>query len=146
MSSTMASSILRKFSAWRSSLDEKVIALILVTPSTTWATSRPKSLLESLGRRQGVLDDVVQQAGGDRHGVHAHVGQDGGHLQRVDEIGLARAADLSLVLEGREDVGPAEQLEVGVRIVGPDLFEQIFEPNHGCRCLIYAGSVPRSSS
>ena len=42
MSSTMASSILRKFSAWRSSLDEKVMALIFVTPSTTWATSGPK--------------------------------------------------------------------------------------------------------
>ena len=42
MSSTIARSILRKFSAWRSSLDEKVMALILVTPSTRWATSRPK--------------------------------------------------------------------------------------------------------
>ena len=43
MSSTIASSILRKFSACRSSLDENGIALILVTPSTTWATSGPKS-------------------------------------------------------------------------------------------------------
>ena len=43
MSSTIASSILRKFSAWRSSLEEKGMALILVTPSTTWATSGPKS-------------------------------------------------------------------------------------------------------
>ena len=41
MSSTIASSILRKFSACRSSLDEKVMALIFVTPSTTWATSPP---------------------------------------------------------------------------------------------------------
>ena len=39
----MASSILRKFSAWRSSLVENEIELILVTPSTTWATSDPKS-------------------------------------------------------------------------------------------------------
>src|SRR6266571_3673273 len=43
MSSTIASSILRKFSACRSSLDENGIALIFVTPSTTWATSGPKS-------------------------------------------------------------------------------------------------------
>ena len=44
MSSTIASSILRKFSAWRSSLDENEIALILVTPSTMWATSVAEAL------------------------------------------------------------------------------------------------------
>ena len=43
MSSTIASSILRKFSACRSSLDENGMALILVTPSTTCATSGPNS-------------------------------------------------------------------------------------------------------
>ena len=43
MSSTMASSILRKFSACRSSLEENGIVLILVTPSTTCATSGPNS-------------------------------------------------------------------------------------------------------
>ncbi len=45
MSSTIASSILRKFSACRSSLvaDDSGMALILVTPSTTWATSGPNS-------------------------------------------------------------------------------------------------------
>ena len=43
MSSTIASSILRKFSACRSSLVEKEMELILVTPSTTWATSGPNS-------------------------------------------------------------------------------------------------------
>ena len=39
-------------------------------------------------------------------------------------------ADLSLVLQGREDVGPAEQFDVGVRVVLPDLFEEIFETDH----------------
>ena len=43
MSSTIASSILRKFSAWRPSLEANGMAPILVTPSTTWATSGPKS-------------------------------------------------------------------------------------------------------
>ena len=141
MSSTIARSILRKFSAWRSSLDEKVMALILVTPSTRWATSRAERLLEPLGRRQGVFDHVVKEAGGDGHHVHLHVGEDGGHLERVDEVGLARMADLPLVLEGREDVGPAQQLEVGVRIVGPDLFEQVFETDHGVAVSNLCGSV-----
>ena len=43
MSSTIASSIFRKFSACRSSLEANRIALIFVTPSTTWATSGPNS-------------------------------------------------------------------------------------------------------
>ena len=43
MSSTMASSIFRKFSACLSSLDENGIAPSLVTPSTTCATSLPNS-------------------------------------------------------------------------------------------------------
>ena len=43
MSSTIASSILRKFSACRSSLLENGMALIFVTPSTMWATSSPKA-------------------------------------------------------------------------------------------------------
>ena len=42
MSSTMASRSLRKFSACRSSEEEKGILLILVTPSTMWRTSGPK--------------------------------------------------------------------------------------------------------
>ena len=135
MSSTIASSILRKFSAWRSSLDENGMALILVTPSTTWATSGPKSSANALGGGQRVLDDVVEQAGGDGHDVELHVGEEVGDLERVDEVGLAGMADLALVLEGREDVGPPEQLEVGVRAVAPDFFEQGLEANHEGRCL-----------
>jgi hypothetical protein len=48
MSSTMASTILRTFSAWRSSLEAKSILLILVTPSTMCATCSPNSLRMSM--------------------------------------------------------------------------------------------------
>ena len=51
-------------------------------------------------------------------------------------------AHLSLVLEGREDVGPPEQLEIGVRVVAPDLLEQILEANHEKRCLTHRFSRP----
>jgi hypothetical protein len=44
-------------------------------------------------------------------------------------------ADLSPVLERRKHVGAAQQLDVGGRAVGPDLFQQIFEADHGKRCL-----------
>jgi hypothetical protein len=68
MSSTIASSILRKFSAWRSSLEEKGIALILVTPSTI--------CVDTLDRSQGVFDHVVEQARRDAHDIEALIRQD----------------------------------------------------------------------
>jgi hypothetical protein len=112
------------------------IALILVTPSTTWAHVGPEQLLDALDGRQSVLDDVVEQPGGDRDGVQLHVGQEVGDGERVDEVWLSGMADLALVLEGREDVRPPEQFDIGVRGVGPDLFEEILEANHRIRCLI----------
>ena len=137
MSSTIASSILRKFSACRSSLDEadSGIALIFVTPSTTWATSGPKSVVDALDRREGVLDHVVEQAGGDRDGVELHVRQEVGDRQGMDQVRLPRMTNLSPVLEGGEDIRPPEQLDVGVRAVGPDFFKEILEANHENRCL-----------
>ena len=78
-----------------------------------------------------VLDDVVQEPGGDGDHVQPHVRQEVGHLERVDQVGLPGPADLSLVLVGGEHVGPPEQLGVGVRIGRAHLLEQIFEPDHG---------------
>ena len=130
MSSTIASSILRKFSACRSSLDENEIAPSLVTPSTTWATSAPNS---SLMRSIGVCVSSTMswsRPGGDCHDVQLHVGELVRHLERMDQVGLAGMADLSLVLEGREDVGPPEQFDVGIGVAGPDLFNEVLEPDH----------------
>ena len=135
MSSTIARSILRKLSACRSSLDASWRVDSLVTPSTTWATCSPNSSRTFSMRVRGVLDDVVQQAGGDGHDVEPQVGQHVRHLERMDHVGLPRSADLSLVLVGREHVGLAEQFGVGVRIGRAHLFEEVFEPDHGCRCL-----------
>ncbi len=84
---------------------------------------------------QGVFDDVVEEPGGDADDIELHVGEDVRNLERVDEVGLARVADLSLVLEGREHIGPPEQFEVGVRTVGPDLVEKVLEANHENWCL-----------
>ena len=111
------------------------MALIFVTPSTTWATSGPKSSLDPLDGRQGVFDDVMKQAGGDGDRVELHVGEKVRDCEWMDQIGLSRVADLAPVLERGKDIGPSEQLNVGVRAVGPDLFEQILEANHGKRCL-----------
>ena len=125
---------MRKFSAWRSSLRGERDRADLGHPFDDVGDLGTEQLLDALDGGQRVLDDVVEQAGGDGDHVQPHVGEDVGDLERMDEVGLARVADLSLVLEGGEDVGPPEQLDVGVGAVGPDLFDQVLEPNHGDWC------------
>ena len=80
-------------------------------------------LLDLLDGRQRVFDDVVQQSGGDGHGIEPHVGQNARHLERVDQVGLPRMPDLPLVLERREHVGPAKELAFLVRGVCSDPLE-----------------------
>ena len=91
---------------------------------------RPEELLNALDGRLRVFDDVVEEAGGDGHDVELHVGEEIRDLERVDEVRLPGVADLSLVLEGGEDVRPPEQLDVGLGVGGPDLFDEVLEPNH----------------
>ena len=87
-------------------------------------------LLDLFDGRQGVFDDVVQQPGGDGHGIEPHIGQNARHLERVDQVGLPRMPDLPLVLERREHVGPAKELAFLVRGVCSDPLEKVFESNH----------------
>ena len=133
MSSTMARSSLRKFSACRSSEVEKGILLILVTPSTMCSTSSPKYSLMRVGVGEGVLEHVVQEAHRHAGRVHAHLGQDGRHLEGMDEVGLAGGAGLALVLDRGEDVRLAQELEVGPRMVAPDGLVDVLEADHGAR-------------
>jgi len=56
------------------------------------------------GCDRGVFDRIMKQARGDRDRVHLHVGEHVGHLQRMDEIRLARGAGLArVVLLGKID-------------------------------------------
>ncbi len=115
MSSTIASSILRKLSACRSSLDANCRLDSFVTPSTTCATCSPNSS-RTLSIVFGVSSTMsCSRPGGDGDDVQPQVREDVGHLERVDEVGLPGPADLALVLVGGEHVGPPEQLGVGVR-------------------------------
>ena len=135
MSSTIASSILRKFSTCRSSLRRKRDGADLGHPLDDVRDVVAEGLADALDGGERVFDDVVEQPGGDADHVELHVGEDVGDLERMDEVRFAGMADLSLVLQGREHVGPPEQLEVGVWAVAPDLFEQVLEANHANRCL-----------
>ena len=83
---------------------------------------RAEELLDALDGRQRVFDDVVEEAGGDGDRVELHVREEVGDREGMDQVGLAGMADLAPVLEGREDVGPPEQLDVGVRGYRPGLF------------------------
>ncbi len=95
----------------------------------------PEQFADPVDGRQRVLDNVVEEAGGDGDGIELEVGQEVGDRQRVYQIGLAGVAYLPLVLEGGEHVGAPEQLDVGVRAVGPNFFQQILEANHRKWCL-----------
>src|SRR5215472_16847316 len=119
MSSIMARTILRTFSACASSEEANSIRLILVTPSTMCATCSPNWVLMS-STVPFVSSTTVQQAGGDGRGVELHLGQDGGHLQRVRQKRLAGFARAAFVMFEREVVGLFDEREVVLRAVGTD--------------------------
>ena len=124
---TMASSILRTFSAWRSSRLANWILSILVTPSTMWATWSPNSGFDFLVGGGRVFDRIVQQAGGDGRRVHLHLGQHLGHFERVDDVGLAGGAHLALMVLNAELPGLADEGNVFAGSVGLDVAEKRFK-------------------
>jgi hypothetical protein len=85
--------------------------------------------------RVGVLDDVVQQRGGDRLVVQPQLGADLRRAERVVNERLARAALLAFVSAGREVEGAGEQIAVDLGVVGrnlrEELLEEIFVPVRG---------------
>ena len=130
MSRAIATTILRKFSAWRSSFEVKLIFESLVTPSTSSATSTPNSLLDVVGRRERVLDDVVQEAGADARGVEPQVGDDAGDADRVHDVRLARLARLPRVHPEAVVVGPLDQVGIDRRLVRLDALDELFDLKH----------------
>jgi hypothetical protein len=86
---------------------------IVVRVSSTTSWSRPAAMVTASSRYRQEIGDG----------------------QGVNQVGFPRMADLSPVLEGREDVGASEQFDVSVRAVRPNFFEEVFEANHGNRCL-----------
>jgi hypothetical protein len=73
----------------------------------------------------------VEQAGDHRGLVEAHLRQQAGHLQGVDQVGLARLADLSLVDLGRVDVGLLDEIEVGGGVVAGHAIEDVVQAQQG---------------
>jgi hypothetical protein len=88
---------------------------------------------ELLHRGERVLHGVVEQARRDRDRVEPHLGQDAGHLERVDQVGLPREPLLPLVDLGREHVGALQQREIALRVVLEDPIRDVVEAQHALR-------------
>jgi hypothetical protein len=81
-----------------------------------------------LGQRvRGVLHGVVQQGRADRVGVHAQLGQDRGHRERVGDVRVAALALLVAVPVGGDVVGALDQPHVRLGMGGPHGLDQRFE-------------------
>ena len=125
MSRLIATIILRIVSA--SALSPYFTLSSLVTPSTSWATSSPKSRAHVVEGVRRVLDRVVEQRRDQRRLGHAELGEDRRHRERVGDVGLAALALLAAVHPLGGDVGALEQRQVGLGVVGPDRAEQRLE-------------------
>ena len=79
-----------------------------------------------------VFNRVVQQAGGDCGRVHLHLRQHLGHLERVDDVGLAGGAHLALVVLDAKLPGLADERDVFAGTIGLDLLEQRFKARFDC--------------
>ena len=88
---------------------------------------RSKLELEFLGRRVGVLEKIVQQPGGDGDLVEFHLGENPGHGQRMDEIGLSRSSHLTLVAVRGKDIGVAKQILIQIGPVELDSVEDVLD-------------------
>ena len=78
----------------------------------------------------------MQQAGRDGVDVHLPVGQNTGHGERMREVGLSALSHLSSVGLCAEDIGPHDDVEVGVVRVVSDRIENVIES--------HADSIPPS--
>ena len=80
---------------------------------------RAELTLHLLRRDVAVLDDVVQQAGGQRLLVHLQIGEDLGDFDGMDDVGLAVVArSCAAVLLVGELEGAAHEVGVGLRAMG----------------------------
>ena len=79
---------------------------------------------------RGIFHGVVQQAGGDGHWVHFHLGQDQRDFQGMDKVGLTGGAALSGMVFLGKLVGLADKFEIVVGPVGPHSAHELAEPGH----------------
>src|SRR5438093_7653333 len=55
----------------------------------------------------------------------------------MHQVGFARSALLPAVLAGRKEIGASQQIEIGLRMIAPDLLTDFFDANHKNRSLVF---------
>ena len=124
---TIASNILRTFSAWRASGAIMFSRPIFVTPSTRCATSGAKSFFQARKRIFRVLDGVMQQRRRQRSGIQLHVREDVRDFQEMRDVGVAGTAELVAVAFGGNVIRTTNQPGILRGAIGTQFFEEFFE-------------------
>ena len=96
-----------------------------MTPSTSWRDLVAELVAHRLQVDVGVLDDVVEERGGDRLLVEVQLGEDLRDPERVVDELLARAPLLALVRARGERERAGEEVAVDVRLVLLDRLDQL---------------------
>ncbi len=104
-------------------------------------------LLDIGGGDGGVFDDVVQQSRFDADDIHAHVGENARHGERVAHVGLARRPLLAGVVLRRELVSLLDGREVVLRTGFADDGDQLVDFSSGAGRVDNStpGSVPETA-
>ena len=114
MSETIASNILRMFSACLASREWRFSLPSLVTPSTQRATSGPNFFWISSTVVPVSFHNVMKQPRFQGNEIDLHIGQDERDIQWMADIRLARIAHLNIVVFGRKEVCLAQRGQVFV--------------------------------
>ena len=86
-----------------------------------------EAFFNSRQREFRVFNNVVQERGGQRGGIQAHVSKDVGHFEEVQKVWLAGAAELGAMAFGGNFVGAAYQPRIFRRAMFAELGEEFFE-------------------
>ena len=77
---------MRKFSAWRSSVDENGITLIFRDAFDDMGDFGAEQLLDAFDVRERVLTDIMEKPGGDGDGVELELDQKLGDREGMDQV------------------------------------------------------------
>src|SRR6267143_2732834 len=123
---TMARSILRTFSLARLR-GQHVEAADFCDAFDEVGHVRAKALFDASDRIFRVFDGIVEQCGGQRRSVKAHVREDVRHFQQMREVGISGAAELVMMALGGNFVGAPHHPGIFRGPVDAELLEQFFE-------------------
>ena len=124
---TIASSILRTFSAWRASGASHIQPADFGDAFHEARDVRAETLFNASDGIFGVFDGIVKKRGGERGGVQPHVRENVGDFEKMGNIEIAGAAELVAMPLGSNFVSAADDPGIFGRTVFAKFFEELFE-------------------